>query len=343
MGDVILTSPVFSFLKQIYPASNLYFLTYKKYTDFFKDDPRLTFVTGITSLSDHDELNNLKKNNFDLIVDLQNNRKSNMIRLRYFNDIKTGKLNKLRLKRIVLLLLRLNFYDIRDNIVRRYIKATGSPIAITTELPPVSLTFQSAFTGNPDVQRCILCNSPSCTHNDMLPESFSKLKPIIALMPFSTWRNKKWPGLSYVKIGQYFQKKKWNIILFGGPEEEKESEEIQNKIGESCYNLTGKISLYHAGQILKQCRLALGNDTGLSHLARACQVPTGIIYGSTTSHFGFFPYGKPPYKILQSNQLCRPCHPHGGNICYRITRPCLSNVSVPFVISELENLLKISL
>ena len=324
MGDVILASPVLSFLKQIYPESDLYFLTYRKYSDFFKDDPRLTAVTGIESISDCDILNALQKNKFDLIVDLQNSRKSSSIRSKYFANIKTGKLNKLHLKRILLLFFRLNFYDIRDNIVRRYIKATCSPVRITTQLPSVSLFFQS-----------------SIKENDILPESFSKKKPTIALMPFSAWKNKKWPGKFYVKIGQYFQKKNWNILLIGGPDERIESEEIQKKIGESCYSLTGKITLYNAGLILKQCRLALGNDTGLVHLARSCNVRTGIIYGSTTSHFGFFPYGKPPYRVFQSNEFCRPCHPHGGNICYRITCPCLKNISLTSVISELKDLLKI--
>jgi heptosyltransferase-2 len=323
MGDVILASPVLTFLKQKYPDSNLCFLTYKKYGDFFRDDPRLMSVTGIVSISDYNKLNTLQKIKFDLIVDLQNNRKSNLIRSRYFSNIKTGKFKKFYLKRILLLFFRLNFYDIRDNVVRRYMKATYLTVNNTDKLPPVSLSFKSAFTGN-----------------DILPESFSKLKPAIALMPFSAWKNKKWPSLYYIKIGQYFQKKNWNILLFGGPDEQLESEKIQNEIGESCYNLTGKISLYIAGLILKQCSLALGNDTGLVHLARSCNVRTGVIYGSTTSHFGFFPYGKPHYKVFQSNELCRPCNPHGGNICFRITRPCLGNISASSVISELEDLLK---
>ena len=139
-------------------------------------------------------------------------------------------------------------------------------------------------------------------------------------------------------VGKHFIKKGWNVVLFGGPEDTAQATALKNEIGDSTISFAGSLNLYEIGCFLKKCTLALGGDTGLSHLARAAGVKTGIIYGATTCHFGFFPHGEPPYKIFQSNRFCRPCHAHGGNFCWRMSRPCLSSIAVDEVIGGMEKL-----
>ena len=102
--------------------------------------------------------------------------------------------------------------------------------------------------------------------------------------------------------------------------------------------LAGELSLYECGCFLTHCSLALGNDTGLSHLARACGVKTGVLFGPTTRHFGFYPYGDPAFRIFEEPLVCRPCHAHGGNICLRMSRRCMRGISYKRVIRELDEL-----
>jgi heptosyltransferase-2 len=84
--------------------------------------------------------------------------------------------------------------------------------------------------------------------------------------------------------------------------------------------------------------LALGNDTGLVHLARACGVKTGVIFGPTARQFGFYPYGEPPFAVFEQNLACRPCHAHGGNVCLRLNRACTRSIGFKQVIRGLEEL-----
>jgi heptosyltransferase-2 len=76
----------------------------------------------------------------------------------------------------------------------------------------------------------------------------------------------------------------------------------------------------------------------LSHLARACGVKTGIIFGPTTRHFGFYPYGEPPFAIFETDLKCRPCHAHGGNLCLRGGKQCMRRIQPDEVIKGLMEL-----
>ena len=114
----------------------------------------------------------------------------------------------------------------------------------------------------------------------------------------------------------------------------------KERIGGTCAALAGELSLHDCGSLLTGFSLALGNDTGLSHLARATGVKTGVFFGPTTRHFGFYPYGDPPFKVFEEKLLCRPCHAHGGNRCIRLSRRCLHHIEPAAVIDGLEKLLR---
>lgn len=322
MGDVILVAPLFSYLKERYPEAELFFVTNSLYQDFFKDDPRLNTVISYTRQREKLIFSELSEQRWDIHIDLQNNRRSKNIRKKYFGGVKQVTFNKLHIKRFILLYFRVNFYDRQSSVVERYIKAFDRIAGSDIELPSVKLTFKNDKSGRAFIE----------------DEIGSEKKPILALFPFSSWGNKQWHLSSFAEVGKSFSGRGWNIVILGGPEDREGGKKLEGSIGDNCRSFAGDISLYDAGGILKSCKLALGNDTGLSHLARACGVKTGIIYGSTTWHFGFFPYGDPPYKVFQAPVFCRPCHPHGGNFCWRFSRPCLTNIQVDCVIEGMEEL-----
>ena len=321
MGDVILTAPLLTYLKNKDPEVEITLITGSKYADLFRDDPRLVSVVPYFRDDEQKIFSNLALEKWDLVIDLQNNLRSNRIRKKYFPSIAYGVFNKLHLKRLLLLLLHLNFYGTHSSVAERYILASGISSISKKDIPPVKL----------------YCNDDKAHEHEIFQDNNAE---VIALFPFSSWKNKQWPAASYVEVGRHFSKHNWRVALFGGPEDVAAAEKLKNEIGGSCYSFAGSLSLYEIGCLLKQCTLALGGDTGLSHLARACGVKTGVIYGATSHHFGFFPYGDPPYKIFESEQFCRPCHPHGGNICLRVSRPCLGMTKENEVIAGLEDVLK---
>jgi heptosyltransferase-2 len=162
--------------------------------------------------------------------------------------------------------------------------------------------------------------------------------PVLALLPFSVWRNKRWPVERYRRVGERFIAKGWHVAILGSPDEKAEAEQLQKRLGPASLSCAGRLPLVESACVVSMCSLAVGNDTGLAHLARALSVKTGVVYGSTTRHFGFFPSGKPAFRVFESRRLCRPCHAHGGNLCVRLSRPCLADVGVDAVVEGLEEL-----
>lgn len=322
MGDVILTASLFSTLKNRFPDCAITFITDSQYVELFSDDPRLSSVIGISRGQKSFE-SALMEQRWDLVVDLQNNRRSKKLVNLLNNKGRVGIFRKPYLKRMLLLLARVGLYSEQDCVALRYNRAAGINLKIT-ELESCRLFFKS----------------PIPQHVQSLIRSGEIVRPTIALIPFAAWKNKMWPREYTVNVGKFFIAKGWDVCILGGPSEREQGETLAEMIGPKCTSLAGKLTLYECGCFFKKCSLALGNDTGLSHLARACGVRTGVLFGPTTKHWGFYPFGEPPFKIFESDLFCRPCHAHGGNICF-FNQACLKRVSPEQVIKGLMELMRV--
>jgi len=324
MGDVILTTPLFSFLKKQYPdKASITFITGSEYAGLFADDPRLSETAGLDAAS-LEMPAHLLPSAWDMVVDCQNNSRSRAL-VKSVRTASLGFFDKLHWQRFMLLFLRCNRYDPTRHVAARYIQA-ADPASAGAAIEPPRLFFRE--------------DARSRMRLMVRGRSGGNEKPLLALLPFSAWKNKEWPSAYYVNVGRHFLAKGWDVAIVGGPSDAKRAGQMKGLIGGGCISLAGDLSLYECGCLFSGCTsLALGNDTGLSHLARACGVKTGILYGPTTSHFGFYPYGEPPFRVFEERLLCRPCHAHGGNVCLRFSRRCLRQIGPAGVICGLEELL----
>jgi ADP-heptose:LPS heptosyltransferase len=251
-----------------------------------------------------------------MIIDLQNNRTSRRQanRLRFTTICR---FDKLHTKRNMLLFLRCNLYPDKVSVPLRYITTLGEKQSSD------GLNYRIPFVNSTD---------PLYSQKIQYGEIN---RPVIAFFPFSTWKNKEWAVDDFVSVGRFFLIKGWNVVIMGGKVDRNRAAQLRENIGDRCISLAGELDLYECGCVLKHCKLALGVDTGLSHLARACGVKCGFIFGPTTYHFGFQPVGDPDCKIFQSNHICRPCHAHGGNFCIRIDHICMKSICPDEVIRGL--------
>lgn len=63
---------------------------------------------------------------------------------------------------------------------------------------------------------------------------------------------------------------------------------------------------------LSRARVAVGNDSGLMHLAAACGVPVVAVFAGTHPDDGFFVHRG---EVVQRDLSCRPCSLHGRGDC----------------------------
>lgn len=119
----------------------------------------------------------------------------------------------------------------------------------------------------------------------------------------------------------------FSVIGLGGAGDSGINSRNLEAIGGNTIDLSGKTSLRQTAAILKRCRLAVGAETGLAHMACAVGTPNVILLGG--GHFGRFM----PYSPLTSI-VCLPLECYGCNWLCKYNRVhCVKDIN-PDVIAE---------
>lgn len=142
------------------------------------------------------------------------------------------------------------------------------------------------------------------------------LKPILnnpfkgraVIHPSSGSRAKNPPIELFLRIEEYLKRQGYQVIYFVG-----EADEWVKGFASEFYQSTDPLEI---GRALKEAKLFVGNDSGISHLASYVGVPTFVFYGPTDP-IVWRPIGRRVFQI-SLNPDCSPCFP---NTCQE--RPCL--------------------
>ena len=156
--------------------------------------------------------------------------------------------------------------------------------------------------------------------------------PYLCLMPGSTWPSKAWPREHYALLARQAREKGFGVVVLGTPDEQ----ETCDFVGAfSTHNLCGKTSLKEAAAWLRGAWAAVGNDSGLSHLAAACGTAIVAIYGATDPG-GSAPWGPRSMALQLSGIPCAPCFKPQ---CTVAGHPCLAGIEPSRVWGALSELI----
>ena len=145
-------------------------------------------------------------------------------------------------------------------------------------------------------------------------------EPYLCLMPGSTWPSKEWPANQYRDLLLKARSEGFQVAVLGSPDERAVCEEVAGTEG---INLCGKTSLAEAAAWLRGAKGAIGNDSGLSHLAAACGTPVLALYGATDPG-GSTPWGPHSEVLRRAGVPCAPCFQRD---CFVEGHPCLAGLS----------------
>ena len=120
---------------------------------------------------------------------------------------------------------------------------------------------------------------------------------------------KRWYPDKFAEVGAAF-KEKYDIIIFGGPNEVEMAAEIEMQLKarnvHNFTNLAGKTNIKELCANIAGCSLFVTNDSGPMHVAAAYQIPTVAIFGPTrykeTSQ-----WMNKKSKIVRHEMECSPC------------------------------------
>lgn len=118
---------------------------------------------------------------------------------------------------------------------------------------------------------------------NQLPE-YERIKSeeFACLHPGARSVERRWSAERFAAVADELADLGLKIILTGTQTERSLCEEVQNFMREPSINLAGRTSLGCLAAVLKNARLLISNDTGVSHLAAALRVPSVIIAGFDT-------------------------------------------------------------
>jgi lipopolysaccharide heptosyltransferase II len=142
-------------------------------------------------------------------------------------------------------------------------------------------------------------------------------------LPTKQWPIERFALLIEKIINSYCLK----IIVVGGSEEEGLAERLTSLTSVMFINAVGKTNIKQLAALLKRCRLFVGGDSGVMHVASAVKTPIVAIWGGHNKPEHWRPLADMDIVIYKHID-CRPC---GRTRCSELT--CLSLISIDEVFS----------
>ncbi|MBU1657513.1 lipopolysaccharide heptosyltransferase II [bacterium] len=147
-------------------------------------------------------------------------------------------------------------------------------------------------------------------------------RPTLGINAGATYGSaKRWYPERFAEVAKEFSDK-FDIIIFGGPNEVEMANEIEENLkalhpkGTSslsltahvprCINLAGKTNIEELCANVAGCSLFITNDSGPMHVAAAYQIPTVAIFGPT-KYKETSPWKNAKSKMVRHEMECSPC------------------------------------
>lgn len=158
--------------------------------------------------------------------------------------------------------------------------------------------------------------------------------PLVAIAPGSVWGTKRWPEESFKTLTRHLlASSEAKIVLLGSAAEEEAAAHVAQAaqgFETRLKNLAGQTNLDDLRALYPRLKLLISNDSSPLHYASAFQVPTLAIFGATIPALGFGPLAQGS-RIAQIQLACRPCSDHGPQVCPLGHFRCMKDLSAPHV------------
>lgn len=322
IGDIVLTTPVIRCIKTQLDNCQVHYCTKKQYAGILEANPYLDKLHLLEDSLDQ-LITELRKEGFDYIIDLHNNLRTRIIKLRLGK--KAYRFDKLNYQKWLMVQFKIDQLPNR-HIVDRYME-TAAPLGVRSD----NLGLDYFIPSKDEVEK------------DWLPESHRQ--GYVAYALGAQHNTKKLPLKRMIELCDRINKP---IVLLGGKEDAENGRKIEDFFkprasGASyeegllalnkkaiIYNACGKFNLNQSASLVKGATHVFTHDTGLMHIAAAFQKHIFSIWGNTIPEFGMFPY-KTKFSILEKKGLkCRPCSKIGYNSCPLQHFQCMNGIVFDF-------------
>jgi len=295
IGDVILTTPAISALREDFPAASITYIVEKPYRQLVEGNPNLDKVIvpeSKQSLRGFLKLIRLiRKNKYDVVLDFHGGPRASLITLFSKAKLKVG--YRVKYKNFIynIKLPRRPkegyFHSVENHI--NLVKALGVEVKSIPPLYPP----QAKKTEVEKVKKFI-------------EENALGGHKIITVHISAGNKFRDWGVDNLVQLTNLLaQRPDVKVILIGTSEDQKAEEEILKKSKASLLSLVGRLNLREVKELISHSSLFVGPDSGPMHIAASTSTPIVALFGPTLpAHFA--PWQANAFMI-EKELDCRPC------------------------------------
>lgn len=333
IGDVLVTTPLISKARELWPDAEFHFLGYRGKLDMLKGNPDISEIIETAdrpSFVEYLSLFNRLFQRYDLAIVTQPSDRAYLYGLLSafrrvgvlgghpqgkdrMGSSKTEKQNAW--KKFI------SMHNVTVDYFAQHVIAEKLRLLTVFYKNPNDL-FKEAISVTPPLGEALTPLIASQLH-----------QPYAVLHPGPLTAYKRWPLAYWQKLIEWLVQEGMQVVLSASSAKQdlQLNQDILSLLNQSdrkqVIDTAGKLSIPQAGALLRGAALYIGVDTSITHLAAACNTPTIALFGATPpTNFGPWPngfIGDQPYQlrartqtvgsvtILQGPGECVPCRKAG--------------------------------
>ena len=300
VGDVVMTSPSFAFLRKRFPKAKIILLADSTCKHLYQTDPNLSEIlifnwpwahqkknNKLTSLKIREIFNlivKLRKERIDLFIDFRGD-----LRFVFLFGVLTGSKVRISNSRIgqSSLLHHIAEYKVSSHEVERtldVVKCLGGEITQTR--PQITMEDTEITEIKCFVQRETGVTDPG---------------KIAVIAPYSSQDIKSWPGSYFLEVISYLDANGFLILILGTSDDLEDSMGMITPAYKNVFSLAGKTDIRQVAALIAVSTVVVGIDTGVLHIASCFDIPVIAIFGPTRP-LEFKPYS--PFTSVVDSGAC---------------------------------------
>jgi len=312
LGDVILASPSVRAIREKFPKAKIKLLTGIDKKEIFANSPAINEII-VCDLKGRDKglkglfrvARKLRSEDFDIVVDLQNNKKSHILSFlscapeRYGYD--NGKLSFLLNRKI------------------KEVKFSMDPVLHQSKV----LGLLGIHNIDKKLEIWISKDEEDWTNSFLESHWIKSDMKLVAINMGSSkrWVTKLWPPRYFADVANRLASEVGiRVVLIGLEKENLRIEEFQKYAKCKPINALGKTSIPKLASLLKRCSVLLSSDSAPLHVGLSVKIPVVAFFGPTDPARHLAPSGK--CIVLRKDLKCAPCY---STHCYR-SHKCMRSI-----------------
>lgn len=322
LGDVVLSVPSLKALREKFPDAHISVLVGLRSRPILQ---RCPYIDELITYEDRDKgstakifwlARRLQRSNFDIVIDLQNNRYSHILSFLSFAPQRYGYDNK-----------KFSFflnYKVKEK------KASLSPV----EHQLVTLKMLGIISSVPQLELWPSSFDIDWANNFFREQWLAAGQKLVGIniSASARWLTKRWSLEKFVQLANLLAKEHIRVVITGTKADKKMAQRLCLRSLAKPIDACGKTSIMQFASLIKHCHVFLTPDSAPMHIAAAMKVPFIALFGPTSPQ-RHLPPGQ-DFIVIRKPLKCSPCYQRK---CSNIV--CMKKITVEEVYQAIKKLL----